>query len=175
MNHLRDNFQEGGPVCEPGVDWFNTVARWLNTANVNGGFRTSDPYNLTFYLPGDFSAAETSSEPWMLGYTLSGGNVTLTAGYVFWGLQTLAVSEVTEAVTDGKCWGIEVTYSDSEWHAEWVEKSTVTAFVDSDTMDEEAIRLFYYQFALVNGVAVIQNIGARGNWKIPAVFAPDGT
>ena len=27
-----------------------------------------------------------ASEPWMLGYTLSGGNVSFTVGYGFWGL-----------------------------------------------------------------------------------------
>jgi hypothetical protein len=69
------------------------------------------------------------------------------------------------AVTDGDCWGIEVSLSS----AAWVKKSAITDFVDTD----ELMRKFYYKFSVASGVASIAEIGAKGNWKIPSTFAPE--
>lgn len=109
-------------------------------------------------------------EPWNLHYSLDAADVTLSAGYVFWGLKTMAVAASgPNAVTDGDCWGIEVTYSGGAYGAAWAKKSSVTAFVDT----EEIMRQFYYKFSVASGVASIAEIGAKGNWKIPSTFAPE--
>lgn len=162
---LKDNFKKGMPIASISHDWLNTVARWLNSINVNGGPRFATPFDLRLFL-----SSGLPLEPWHLNYSLDGGEVTLTAGYVFWGLLTMDVSESgPNAVADGDCWGIEVTYSDGAWGAAWVKKSLMIGFVDT----EEIMRRFYYKFSVANGIASIAEIGARGSWKIPSTFAPE--
>ena len=47
---LKDNYKSNDPVASIDADWLNTVARWLNTINVNGGPRFATPFDLRLYL-----------------------------------------------------------------------------------------------------------------------------
>jgi len=162
---LKDNFKPDEPLAAIEADWLNTVARWLNTINVNGGPRFPTPFDLTLYL-----ASGEYREPWVLDYSLNGKFVSLGAGHVFWGTKTMAVDACGPVeVTDDICWGIEIAYSYSDWGAAWVSKASITDFVDTDSV----MRQFYYKFALSGSVASISSIGKRGNWKIPSAFAPE--
>jgi len=135
---------------------------------VNGGPRFATPFDLRLYL----ASGEGSQyrEPWVLDYSLNGNLASLGAGHVFWGTKTMAVSAYGPVeVTDGICWGLEISYSGGAWGAAWISKAAITDFVDTDSV----MRQFYYKFALSGSVASIDSIGKRGNWKIPSVFAPE--
>ena len=56
---LKDNYKSDDPVASIDADWLNTVARWLNTINVNGGPRFATPFDLRLYLAsGEGGSAE---------------------------------------------------------------------------------------------------------------------
>jgi hypothetical protein len=111
---------------------------------------------------------EKTNEPWSLDYELSGTTLNLSSGTVFWGTMSFGVSASNGiTVANGDCFGIALSTSS----ASWVKKSAVSDFIDT----EDTLYRFYYRFAVVGGVASIDLVGARGDWKIPSVFAPESS
>jgi hypothetical protein len=97
-------------------------------------------------------------------------SVSFTAGDVSWGSKRATVTGTAGGnITNNNWWGIKVTLAEGGIAAEWVEKATLAEF----TSGEDATSIEYYQFQIVGGIASIKAIAAKGNWKIPSVFAPE--
>ena len=110
--------------------------------------------------------------PWTNFFSISGADVTFTAGTVSWGTKIQTVSNTgPHAVTDGQYWGIRVTFSGGSggFTAAWISSSTENTFTDTET----TISKWYYKFGVAGGAAFIDSVAATGNWKIPSVFAPE--
>jgi hypothetical protein len=113
------------------------------------------------------------AEPWTNMYVITQGatpSVSFTAGDVSWGSKRATVTGTAGGnITNNNWWGIKVTLAEGGIAAEWVEKATLAEF----TSGEDATSIEYYQFQIVGGIASIKAIAAKGNWKIPSVFAPE--
>jgi hypothetical protein len=121
----------------------------------------------------DLSAEIEPAEPWTNMYVITQGatpSVSFTAGDVSWGSKRATVTGTAGGnITNNNWWGIKVTPDGGGIAAEWVEKATLAEF----TSGEDATSIEYYQFKIVGGIASIKAIAAKGNWKIPSVFAPE--
>jgi hypothetical protein len=78
---LKDTFRPGQPVASIPADWLNTVARWLNTINVNGGPRFTTPYELKLYLANGESGGTADAQPFSFrAYATSATAIHMDAG-----------------------------------------------------------------------------------------------
>ena len=177
---LKDNFKPDEPLAAIEADWLNTVARWLNTINVNGGPRFATPFQLDLWLASGVAGGTTvGASAWYSTY--SGMNITIKPGDIELGPDTVIewgditnASETVTAADESPTWfvWVNVDISTDPPTAEMYDGETVTALSDEQKLTTYQKRICKVTITndeedptndVINGIAVYQ----CGNITIP--------
>ena len=177
---LKDNFKPDDPIAAIEADWLNTVARWLNTLNVNGGPRFATPFDLRLYLAsGEGGSDGSSNAAWYCTY--SGMTITIKPGDIELGPDTVIewgditnASETVTAADESPTWfvWVNVDISTDPPTAEMYDGETITALSDEQKLTTYQKRICKVTITndeedptndFINGIAVYQ----CGNITIP--------